>query len=143
MWKGNPRFENDRDRSLPSLQTPGAARRHRRRALHRRLQKGAGEDGAAAPPGRLRPINLGPEIGDFADTAALVSQLDLVIAVDTAVAHLAGALGVPCALLPEYKTDWRWLKERTDSPWYPGVVRLFRQPGMGQWKSPSTKYAPL
>jgi len=135
VWKGNPRFENDRDRSLPSLQTleplGDVAGVH-----FVSLQKGAGEDEAAAPPGRLRPINLGAEIGDFADTAALVSQLDLVIAVDTAVAHLAGALGVPCwILLPDYKTDWRWLKERDDSPWYPGVVRLFRQSGTGQWNA--------
>ena len=136
VWKGNPRFENDRDRSLPSLQTlePLADVT----GIHFvSLQKGAGEDEAAAPAGRLRTINLGAEIGDFADTAALVSQLDLVIAVDTAVAHLAGALGVPCwILLPDYKTDWRWLTERSDSPWYPGVVRLFRQPGMGQWEKP-------
>ena len=91
-------------------------------------------DEAAAPPGRLHPVNLGPAIQEFADTAALVSQLDLIISVDTAVAHLAGALGIPCwILLPDYKTDWRWLKERTDSPWYPGVVRLFRQKTMGDW----------
>jgi ADP-heptose:LPS heptosyltransferase len=71
---------------------------------------------------------------DFADTAALVSNLDLVISVDTAVAHLAGALGIPCwVLLPEYKTDWRWLVERTDTPWYPGVMQLFRQSRAGDW----------
>jgi ADP-heptose:LPS heptosyltransferase len=71
---------------------------------------------------------------NFADTAALVSNLDLVISVDTAVAHLAGALGKPCwLLLPEYKTDWRWLNERTDTPWYPCVMRLFRQTIMGDW----------
>ena len=133
VWKGNPLFENDKDRSLPSLQTldplGDVAGVH-----FVSLQKGAGEDEAAAPTGRLCPIDLGSSIGDFADTAALVSQLDLVIAVDTAVAHLAGALGVPCwILLPDYKTDWRWLTERADSPWYPGVVRLFRQTAMGEW----------
>ncbi len=133
VWKGNPRFENVRDRSLPSLETleplGDVAGVH-----FVSLQKGAGEDEAAAPPGRLNLANLGAGIRDFADTAAVVSQLDLVIAVDTAVAHLAGALGLPCwILLPEYKTDWRWLKERTDSPWYPGVVRLFRQRTMGDW----------
>ena len=133
VWKGNPLFENDKDRSLPSLQTldtlGDVAGVH-----FVSLQKGAGEDEAAAPSGRLCPDNLGVDIGDFADTAALVRQLDLVIAVDTAVAHLAGALGIPCwILLPDYKTDWRWLTERSDSPWYPGVVRLFRQTAMGEW----------
>ena len=133
VWKGNPRFENDRDRSLPSLRIlePLADVC----GVHFvSLQKGAGEDEAEAPPGRLRPANLGSSIRDFADAAAIVSQLDLVIAVDTAAAHLAGALGVPARiLLPDYKTDWRWLKDRDDSPWYPGVVRLFRQRTMGDW----------
>lgn len=132
-WKGNPRFENDADRSLPSLNTlaplgdvPG---------IHFvSLQKGAGEDEARHPPPGLRLANLGPEFKDFADTAAVVSQLDLVVTVDTAIAHLAGALGVPCwIMLPYYQTDWRWLTEREDSPWYPGVVRLFRQTSMGEW----------
>ncbi len=131
VWKGNPRFENDRERSLPSLATlsplanvPGLR--------FFSLQKGAGEDEAAAPPFPL--TDLATEIGDFADTAAIVANLDLVIAVDTAVAHLAGALGKPCwILLPDYKTDWRWLDERDDTPWYPGVVRLFRQPAGGGW----------
>jgi ADP-heptose:LPS heptosyltransferase len=72
---------------------------------------------------------------DFADTAAIISGLDLVISVDTAVAHLAGALGKPCwLLLPDYRTDWRWLTERTDSPWYPQGMRLFRQPSGGGWE---------
>jgi len=72
------------------------------------------------------------ELRDFADTAALVASLDLVISVDTAVAHLAGALGVPCwLLLPDYRTDWRWLTGRDDTPWYP-QMRLFRQRA-GDW----------
>ncbi|MBI4741601.1 MAG: tetratricopeptide repeat protein, partial [Betaproteobacteria bacterium] len=69
------------------------------------------------------------------DTAAIVAQLDLVVCVDTSVAHLAGALGKPCwVLLPAVGTDWRWLQERADSPWYPGVVRLFRQTSAGRWE---------
>ena len=133
VWKGNPRFENDSDRSLPSLATLEPLAEVAGVSFVS-LQKGAGEDEAASPPGRLQPANLGPAIRDFADTAAIVSQLDLVIAVDTAVAHLSAALGVPCwILLPDYKTDWRWLKDRDDSPWYPGVVRLFRQTRMGVW----------
>ncbi|MCX7178484.1 MAG: hypothetical protein NTX56_06785, partial [Proteobacteria bacterium] len=72
--------------------------------------------------------------GDFADTAAIVMNLDLVITVDTAVAHLTGALAKPCwVLLPDYKTDWRWLTGREDSPWYPGVMRLFRQSQARNW----------
>jgi ADP-heptose:LPS heptosyltransferase len=98
------------------------------------LQKGAGEAEAAQPPAGLSLIDLGSRIGDFADAAAIVACLDLVICVDTAIAHLAGALGKPCwVLLPHYKTDWRWLTGRTDSPWYPDAMRLFRQAETGNW----------
>ena len=135
VWKGNPRFENDADRSLPGLtmlEPLGAVAGVRFFSL----QKGVGEDEAANPPPGLPVANLGPQLADFADTAAVVANLDLVICVDTAVAHLAGALGKHCwVLLPDYKTDWRWLSGRTDSPWYPGVMRLFRQSRMGDWGS--------
>lgn len=133
-WQGNPRFENDADRSIAALATLAPLARVDG-ARFFSLQVGAGElarldAGARASfPGLT---DLAPHIGDFADTAALIACLDLVITVDTAVAHLAGALGKPCwVLLPAYKTDWRWLKERDDSPWYPGAVRLFRQAGSG------------
>jgi Tfp pilus assembly protein PilF len=133
VWKGSVGFENDADRSLPSLEVLlplGSVAGVRWISL----QKGAGEDEAAQPPAALPLLNLGSRVGSFADTAAIVAGLDLVIAVDTAVAHLAGALGKPCwLLLPAYKTDWRWLTGRSDSPWYPGVMRLFRQPEMGAW----------
>ena len=69
---------------------------------------------------------------DFADTAALISTCDLVIAVDTAVAHLAGALGKPLWLMLAQPNDWRWMEGRDDSPWYPSA-RLFRQPAPGDW----------
>jgi ADP-heptose:LPS heptosyltransferase len=69
---------------------------------------------------------------DFADTAALVAELDLVIAVDTAVAHLAGAMAKPFWLLVPHIQDWRWLQGRDDSPWYP-TAKLFRQPQIGDW----------
>ncbi len=71
---------------------------------------------------------------DFADTAALIDALDLVIAVDTSVAHLAAALGKPVWLMLPFAPDFRWLLERDDSPWYPSM-RLFRQPKLGDWDS--------
>ena len=77
---------------------------------------------------------------DFADTAALVDALDLVISVDTAVAHLAGALGRPVWLLNRFDTDWRWLTDRVDSPWYP-TLRLFRQSTPGDWSDPIRRVA--
>lgn len=134
VWKGSPQFENDADRSLPSLEVlaplGSVANVH-----FVSLQKGAGEDEAMQPPGGMKLTHVGSQLADFADTAAVVANLDLVICVDTAVAHLAGALGKPCwVLLPAYKTDWRWLTERTDSPWYP-TMRLFRQTAMGDWST--------
>ena len=74
------------------------------------------------------------EIGDFADTAALIANLDLIISVDTAVAHLAAALGKPVWLLNCFDACWRWLCGRRDSPWYPGL-RVYRQPQPGDWDS--------
>lgn len=133
VWKGKPGHGNDANRSLPSLATlaplwtvPGIA--------FVSLQKEAGEDEACAPPANQPLTHLGSEMADFADSAAILRQLDLLICVDTAVAHLAGALGKPCwVLLPDYETDWRWLEERSDSPWYPLVMRLFRQTADGDW----------
>jgi len=132
-WKGSELFENDAERSLPSLKIlaplwaiPGIT--------FISLQKGSGESDSAYPPGGLKLLDLGPELHNFADTAAVISNLDMVICVDTAVAHLTGALGKPCwVMLPEYKTDWRWLKNRPDSPWYPSAMRLFRQTTIGNW----------
>lgn len=77
--------------------------------------------------------DLAPEIGDFGDTAEFADQLDVVVTVDTSVAHLAAALGRPTWILLEHLADWRWLKDREDSPWYPSV-RLFRQPAHGAWR---------
>jgi ADP-heptose:LPS heptosyltransferase len=79
-------------------------------------------------------LELGSQMTDFADAAAIVENLDLVICVDTAMAHLTAALGKPCwLLLPNYMTDWRWRSEGSASMWYPGVMRLFRQAEMGDW----------
>ena len=135
VWKGSTQFENDADRSLPSLDVL-APLGSVADVSFISLQKGAGEDEAMQPPDGLHLSHIGSQLSDFADTAAAVMNLDLVICVDTAVAHLAGALGKPCwVLLPYYKTDWRWLTDREDTPWYPGIMRLFRQPAMGDWGS--------
>ncbi|WP_332878409.1 tetratricopeptide repeat protein [Massilia sp. S19_KUP03_FR1] len=124
-WQGNPRFENDADRSLASLAIL-APLFDIGGVNFFSLQKDSVETHPAL-------TSLAQHIGDFDDTAALIANLDLVIAVDTAVAHLAGAMGKPCwLLLPDYRTDWRWLTQRTDSPWYPGM-RLFRQARGGAW----------
>lgn len=80
-------------------------------------------------------LHVGDEIDDFAHSAALLTSLDLLISVDAAVEHLAGALGLPWwVMLPTYQTDWRWLLDREDSPWYPSL-RLFRQTQIGDWSS--------
>jgi Flp pilus assembly protein TadD len=96
------------------------------------LQLGAGSEQAASPPSGMTLIDLTDQIHDFANTAALIDQLDLVIGIDTAVAHLAGALGKPVLLLLPFAPDWRWLLHRSDSPWYP-TMRIFRQKQPGDW----------
>jgi len=138
-WKGNPDFENDADRSLPSLQVLAplapldAASGSSSGAHFVSLQKGPGEDEALVPPAGMTLRAIGPQLRDFADTAAVIANLDLVISVDTAVAHLAGAMGKPCwLLLHDYRCDWRWMTERGDTPWYPSM-RLFRQHEGGGW----------
>jgi hypothetical protein len=96
------------------------------------LQKGPFAADAAQPPAGMHLTDLSPDLNDFADTAAASEALDLVIAVDTSVAHLTGALARPvCTLLP-YLADWRWLIDRSDTPWYP-TVQLLRQEGPGEW----------
>jgi ADP-heptose:LPS heptosyltransferase len=85
-----------------------------------------------ALPAFVNFVDLSPAIGDFVDTAAIIANLDLLIAVDTSVAHLAGAMGKPVWLLLPFVPDWRWLLGRDDTPWYPGM-RLFRQTTAGDW----------
>ena len=133
VWKGSALHANDANRSLPSLamlaplwSVPGVA--------FISLQKERDEDQARWPAPQQPLLALGHELGDFADSAAIIAQLDLVITVDTAVAHLAGALAKPCwVMLPRRRRDWRWLQDRDDSPWYPGVMRLFHQPREDDW----------
>src|SRR6185437_10117333 len=128
-WSGNAGHERDRERSiglreiLPLLTAE---------ATFVSLQKDIRAEDAAVLKQRGDILDLGQELGDFSDTAALMAQLDLIIAVDTSVAHLAGALGKPVWILLTYVPDWRWLLDRNDSPWYP-TARLFRQDGARTW----------
>jgi tetratricopeptide (TPR) repeat protein len=130
VWAGRPTNAQDRLRSIVlSRLAPLAAVSG---VSFVSLQKGeAAAQAAAAPPGMvLHDIAAG--LHDFADTAAALGALDLVITVDTAIAHLAGALGRRVWVMNRRYTDWRWLLEREDSPWYPSL-RLFRQPRHGDW----------
>jgi len=129
VWAGNPTHQNDRHRSIPlEILQPLLARTG---ATFYNLQVRHGP--ASGPhPLESRLVDLSPLIRDYSDTAALVGHLDLVISVDTSVAHLAGALGCPVWLLLPCAPDWRWLLGRADSPWYP-TMRLFRQPQPGDW----------
>jgi hypothetical protein len=96
------------------------------------LQKEVPEHDRADLAATGRILDLGTAFADFADTAAVIAQLDLVIVVDTAVAHLAAAMGKPTWILLPFAADWRWLLDRDDSPWYPSA-RLFRQASPGDW----------
>lgn len=96
------------------------------------LQKGDPAKEASTPPAGMGLIDWADELRDFRDTAALIANLDLVISVDTSVVHLAGAMGKPVWVLIPFCPDWRWMLDRTDSPWYP-TMRLFRQTAIGDW----------
>ncbi len=98
------------------------------------LQHEVRDEDAALLRSRGDVLPIGADFKDFADTAAAIAALDAVIAVDTAVAHLAGAMGKPLFLLLPFAADFRWLRGRADSPWYPSA-RLFRQPQFGDWDS--------
>jgi len=136
IWAGNARPHQrdanliDRNRSMrlsqfaPLAAVPGV--------VFVSLQKGPPAAQAKTPPEGMTLLDWTDELHDFSDTAALIEALDLVISVDTAGAHLAGALGKPVWVLNRFASCWRWLLERTDSPWYP-TLRLFRQTVRGDW----------
>ncbi|MDE1181188.1 tetratricopeptide repeat protein [Paraburkholderia sp.] len=130
VWAGSPTFGNDRYRSMPfdTLATLGDADA----TACFSLQKGAAGEPARLASAALKPHDFTADLHDFTDTAALIMNLDLVIAVDTGVAHLAAALGKPVWLMLPFNSDWRWLDGRSDSPWYPGM-RVFRQTHLGDW----------
>lgn len=130
VWAGNPNHTNDYNRSIPLREL---APLWQVEGVHfYSLQMGAGGAQLAEAAGPL--IDLTPGIEDFADTAARLMQLDLLIAVDTSVVHMAGALGRPVWMMVPFVPDWRWFMDRSDSPWYPSM-RLFRQEQMGDWAS--------
>ncbi len=132
VWSGRATHANDRNRSIglkrlePLLAVPGVS--------FVSLQRELKPDDAALLAGDKRIAPMGDELRDFADTAAVLALADLVVCVDTSVAHVAAALGRPAFILLPFQPDWRWLLDRDTSPWYPNA-RLFRQPAPGDWDS--------
>ena len=134
VWQGNPKHQTDRRRSMPLAHFAHLARVPGVSLIS--LQKGHGTEQLREVAHQFAVVDLGTRLdeanGAFMDTAAVMKNLDLVITTDTAIAHLAGALNVPVwVALPDIP-DWRWLLERSDSPWYPSM-RLFRQMRRGDW----------
>lgn len=137
-WAGSPTHANDRNRSChlrelaPLLDVDGVA--------WYSLQKGPQAEQLRELVRPEHVCDLGPSLTDFADTAGAIAQLDLVVSVDTSVAHLAGALGRPVWVLLGRQSDWRWLVDREDTPWYP-TMRLFRQEQARDWRGPVARVA--
>jgi tetratricopeptide (TPR) repeat protein len=129
VWRGNPQHANDCRRSIPAAAMAALPRDVDAEWVSLQIDASPDELAAFAPVA-LR--NAAQGLADWADTAALIQALDLVVTVDTAVAHLAGALGKPVWVLLPFAPDWRWMQGRADSPWYP-TMRLFRQPAPGGW----------
>ncbi|THD53799.1 MAG: tetratricopeptide repeat protein [Bradyrhizobium sp.] len=131
VWSGNPVHNNDRNRSVPLRSLLPLLDVE---AQFVSLQKDIRSSDEVVLRERSDILHLGPELQSFVDTAALIEHLDLVISVDTSVAHLAGALARPVWIFLPYVPDWRWLLDREDSPWYP-TARLFRQSQTREWHS--------
>jgi ADP-heptose:LPS heptosyltransferase len=129
-FSGNPDHATDALRSIPAALFARLLRRED--TEFHVLQTEIRESDAAALAGIANIHTHVDALHDFADTAALIALMDLVISVDTSVAHLAGAMGKPVWILLQYNNDFRWLQNRDDSPWYP-TAKLFRQPAMRQW----------
>ncbi len=130
VWAGRPTHKNDRKRTLRLAQFAPLFARDDLAILS--VQKGEQTGQVGGYYGRAPLINLGAEIGDFADTMAILRHVERLVSIDTSVVHVAGAIGVPTALVLPYAPDWRWLLEREDTPWYP-TVRLFRQQVAYDW----------
>jgi ADP-heptose:LPS heptosyltransferase len=141
VWSGSSLHGNDINRSLPGLFSL-APLWTITGITYVSLQKEYSLNDMDVHESKQPMVDMGKNIEDFADTAVVISELDLVICVDTAVAHLAGALGKTCwILLPHTNSDWRWMNERNDSPWYPGTIRLFRQTTPHSWDATITEVA--
>lgn len=132
VWAGRPQQWDDRKRSISLAAMAPLARAAD--VLFYSLQVGEAAAQSAAPPPGMRLIDHAVRFTDFSDTAALASLLDLVITIDTSVAHLGGAMGVPTWVLVAHAPDWRYHLARSDNPWYP-TMRLFRQARDGDWSS--------
>ncbi len=130
VWAGNRHHINDHNRSC-RLEDMRSIGEHDRVRIFS-LQKDVTETDRRIITSQSTFTHLGEALNDFGDTAAAIACLDLVITVDTAIAHLAGAMGKPTWVLLPYLPDWRWMTGRSDSPWYP-TMRLFRQPAEGEW----------
>lgn len=128
VWAGNPQHRNDEARSIPLHMLSPMSSLSGVQLIS--LQKGSGEKQLSDSPFPMH--NFSDSIEDFADTAAILRHLDLLVCVDTSIAHLAGALNIPTCLLLAKSPDWRWLLDRTDSPWYPSL-KLFRQKQANSW----------
>lgn len=130
VWSGNPDHANDHNRSIPLESIRRVAPTD---IDYYSLQNELRDSDRVALDDWPQLTHFGNELKTFMDTAALASLMDVVISVDTSVAHLAGALGRPLRILLPFVPDWRWALGRDDTPWYP-TARLFRQPGIGQWE---------
>jgi tetratricopeptide (TPR) repeat protein len=130
VWAGRPTHNTDHNRSTALAALAPLSRLPRIVLVS--LQKGPAQAQIGGYWGRAPLINLGPEIREYADTMAIIEGLDLLVTVDTSVAHLAGAMGKPVWIMLPFAPDWRWLLDRSDSPWYPSV-RLFRQKKPLHW----------
>lgn len=131
VWSGNPRHQRDRFRSIPLQALEPLLGLEGARFYSLQVGPGAAQlDEWEKGNEKIQDLRM--RIESFADTAAMLERLDLVVTVDTAVAHLAGALGRPVWVLAAATPDWRWMRRRTDSPWYP-TARIFRQARLGDW----------
>ena len=132
VWSGSSTHKNDRNRSIALPRLAAMFENPPLQCLSLQTElRDADRDTLRGLP---KLVHLGDDIGGFADTAAIISLLDVVTSVDTAVAHLAGALGKPVVILLPYAADFRWMRQRNDTPWYP-TARLMRQPAFGDWDS--------
>lgn len=137
VWAGRPTHPNDANRSLSLAQLAPLAQTG---VGFVAIQKGPAAMQAASPPDGMSILSLSDEINDFEDTAAILCVVDLLISVDSSPVHLAGALGRPVWVMLPKVPDWRWLLERTDTPWYP-QMRLFRQEVRTDWNDVVSRMA--